>query len=223
MTPPVANPPPAVQILNGIGAIINRITDPAVSSSLTILSQGRQLTAGQVDTVNDFLSDPDVPLSASDIRIIRRGLANSQAASAASDSSAASPDDADSTTTPADDTAEQTRRILIVKNDTGQAVTLYLQYETLTDKNEWEWSPVDPSASQKAVRFKLKPGAKTKLVDDGFQINARRVRLWAKSADGTTWVEYKDNDLWLVPETNSQGEHVYAADEMETYTFSLTP
>jgi hypothetical protein len=60
------------------------------------------------------------------------------------------------------------------------------------------------------------------------------VRLWAKStsANGQEWLEYKDQDLWLVPEVDKDDakpkdpsepkapkEHVYYAPEAQTFTF----
>jgi hypothetical protein len=46
------------------------------------------------------------------------------------------------------------------------------------------------------------------------------VRLWAVSAK-KSWNEYRTSDLWLVPETDDSGEHVYLAPEVGTFTYVI--
>ena len=43
--------------------------------------------------------------------------------------------------------------------------------------------------------------------------------MWAESAGGVRWDEYRNRDLWLVPETDAQGNHVYLASDMESHVF----
>jgi hypothetical protein len=114
-----------------------------------------------------------------------------------------------------------TSRYLRVKNDTKEKITLYVQYRTLTNKNRFRWYPAAPSMSDEALVFELEPGSETDLYHDDWRINASRVRLWATG--GTSeWMENKENDLWLV-QKDDQGSRSYAAEEAETYTFTIAP
>lgn len=102
------------------------------------------------------------------------------------------------------------RRVLKVENNTGETLTLYLQYCTLTDQNEWVWLPADPA---KPLIFRnLAPGRRVFLKHNGWRINASQVRLWAVSASGRQWLSFKDENLVLVPEP-------YQAPDMETFVY----
>lgn len=116
----------------------------------------------------------------------------------------------------------QTCRYLRLKNETGQKLTVYLQYRTQTTDGKYRWYPEAPATATKALVFQLKPGAESELYHDDWQINACRVRIWAVAADGSEWLDYKDTDLWLV-EADDAGERYYQGSEMETFTFSLKP
>jgi hypothetical protein len=113
---------------------------------------------------------------------------------------------------------KQTRRYLRVKNDTGEKLTLFVQYRTVTRSGAWKWFPADPG-SEGAVSFELKVGEEANLVHDGWSINASCVRLWAVTASGVEMNEYRAEDFWLVEEYND--ERAYYADEMETLTFTF--
>jgi hypothetical protein len=52
------------------------------------------------------------------------------------------------------------------------------------------------------------------------KVSASRVRLWARS-DSASLHGLRHQDLWLVPETENNGEHRYRAGRMQTYTFSM--
>jgi hypothetical protein len=67
------------------------------------------------------------------------------------------------------------------------------------------------------MSFELEAG---KTLDLTGKVSASRVRLWARS-DSTSFMDYANQDLWLVPETENNGEHRYRAREMETYTFTM--
>jgi hypothetical protein len=112
----------------------------------------------------------------------------------------------------------QTRRYLKVKNDTGSKLTVWLHYRTLTTGDEWKWFPKD---GRKAVRYELDPGEETYLCHEGWKVNASRVRIWAETASGEQMDEYKDQDLWLVPE-DEEGERSYSAPQMEDFTFAFS-
>jgi hypothetical protein len=114
-----------------------------------------------------------------------------------------------------------TRRFLQLQNDTGEPLTVWVQYQTTTEKNGWVWFPKGSPDSENAVAYNLAPGKVTYLFDEGWQLKANRVRLWARARSGANWVEYKSQDLWLVPETDDNGKRYYWADEMETYPFTF--
>jgi hypothetical protein len=115
----------------------------------------------------------------------------------------------------------QTCRYLRVKNNTGEKLTVYLQYRTWTTKRCYAWYPADPATSDQVLVFEIAPGAETDLYHDNWRINASRARLWAESATGE-WNEYEGKDLWLV-EADKSGEHYYYGDAMETFTFTFNP
>jgi hypothetical protein len=35
------------------------------------------------------------------------------------------------------------------------------------------------------------------------------------------WVGFKEQDLWLVPETSPEGAHGYSAPELQTFTLAI--
>ncbi len=109
------------------------------------------------------------------------------------------------------------RRFLRVKNETSQKLTVYVQYETMTDKGSWSWFPDTPD-KKRAVIFPLTAGAQAEVDDDSFPINARRVRIWAAAADGTKLQDYRNQDLWLVADTEGFGR-TYVAPQGETYLY----
>jgi hypothetical protein len=116
--------------------------------------------------------------------------------------------------------AVQTERLLQVQNNTAQRLTVFVQYFALTDQGTWAWLPADPSNSDQPLAFDLDAGQTAYLSDNGNAIAASRVRLWAVS-DKQQWGKYKDEDLWLVPEQDDQGNHVYIAAEMKTFNFTF--
>jgi hypothetical protein len=113
------------------------------------------------------------------------------------------------------------RRYLEVYNATSEPVTVRLQYLTMNDQAQWTWVPIAPGQSSRALMFRLKPGEKTYLQDDGDYLAAHRVRMWATSEGGTEWLEFKDNDLELIDIDQESGERCYYAEDMETFTYTL--
>jgi hypothetical protein len=113
-----------------------------------------------------------------------------------------------------------TTRYFKLKNNTTEKLTVYLQYRTVNDEEAWLWLPGDPDAADAdALVFELEPGEETYLEDDEWTINASRVRFWAVSATGVEWNKYQSEDLWLVPEMDAEGTHVYTAKEMGTFRY----
>jgi hypothetical protein len=115
------------------------------------------------------------------------------------------------------------QRILRVHNNTGERLRVWVQYRTLADSQTWTWQPADPRRSRRAVVFDLNPGAVGPRGDSG-PILASRVRVWAQSASGRRWLQYQDEDYWLVSETDRRGNHAYEATEEQTWpiTFPLS-
>jgi hypothetical protein len=110
-----------------------------------------------------------------------------------------------------------TRRYLKVKNDSGVPMKVFVQYRGQDDK-KWAWFPADPTESKDALVYDLKPGQEMFVQDKGNKLSASRVRIWGV-ADSQTWFDFRDQDLWVVPEMDQSGEHRYQATEMRTFTF----
>lgn len=117
----------------------------------------------------------------------------------------------------------QVVRLLKVKNATGLPLEVSVQYRTQKEPEKWAWFPANPGPSTRALSFLLKPGETIDPRDGGQQVNASRVRVWARSlSSDRKWLEYKDHDLWLVPEVD-QDEHRYYAPAIEGFAFTFTP
>ena len=112
--------------------------------------------------------------------------------------------------------AELDRRYLAVNNKTGEPLTVFLQYYTLTSKGTWQWFPSRPQES-KIVSYKLEPDRITKLLHDDWPISASKVRIWARTKSGIQMNEFQNQDLLLVPEPGQ----VYYAPDTGTFTFTF--
>ena len=114
---------------------------------------------------------------------------------------------------------KQDRRLVRVKNESGSKLTVYLQYETFTNKGNWVWYPENPGSKQ-VVIFQVPDGAHADMDHDGWPIAARRIRIWGVTADGRQLADYRDRDLWLVEEREG-GQRFYMARDGETFTFTF--
>jgi hypothetical protein len=110
----------------------------------------------------------------------------------------------------------QFERFLKVKNDTGEKLTIFVQYIMPNDKGEPVWAPGEPG-SDKAITLELEPGKDTYVEVDGKKLSSVAVRVWAVGEKGK-YLDYKDQDLVLVP-ADKNGQHVYLATEVKTMTF----
>lgn len=110
-----------------------------------------------------------------------------------------------------------TRRFLKVKNESDEAMKVFVQFRGLDDK-KWTWIPADPTESKDALVYDLKPGQEMYLIHKGQKVSGSRVRVWGVS-EKSSWLDYRDQDLWVVPEMDARGEHRYQATEMRTFTF----
>jgi hypothetical protein len=111
--------------------------------------------------------------------------------------------------------ARHLQRFVQVKNDTAGKLTVFVQYRTMVEGDQWAWLPTAPEGG-KAVGYVLAPGQEAVLQADGAPISASRVRIWARTEAGEEMADYRDQDLWLVEEVD--GERVYFAPEQETFT-----
>ncbi len=118
--------------------------------------------------------------------------------------------------TQAAEVAQQTR-YLRVANETDKPITVFVQYQTLNDKNEWVWS----AEGDDALPYQLQPGEVTDLADNGWRINAVSAHVWAKSDAGDEWVAFKNQELWLVPEQDADGNHVYQDPDVQVFDFTV--
>ena len=111
------------------------------------------------------------------------------------------------------------RRYLYLHNDTGQSLTVSLVYQTLDkEKKKWQWLPGRPPSDQ-VVAFTLAPGVTQQAKNGKEPVLAFRARLWATGTGSSGWNEWKDNDLFLVPEKDEEGNHRYYASAYDTFTF----
>ncbi len=70
------------------------------------------------------------------------------------------------------------------------------------------------------LAFELEPGQSADLTDGDWEVNGSRARLWAVSAS-REYANFRDSDLWLVPETNDEGYHGYEAAEIQTFEVAI--
>lgn len=110
-----------------------------------------------------------------------------------------------------------TRRFLKVKNDSTESIKVFVQYRGMEEK-KWVWIPADPTESQDALVYDLKPGQEMYIIHKGRKVEASRVRVWGVG-EKANWFDYRDQDLWVVPEIDQRGEHRYQATQMGTFSF----
>jgi hypothetical protein len=113
-------------------------------------------------------------------------------------------------------------RFVRISNDTGEPVKVFVQYRTLTEGGEWAWFPSAPAAAEPEVfTYELDAGMVADLTDNDWRVNASHLRVWAVSASGRKWLDFKNTDLELVTEKHADGRAQYLAPEMQTYLFSI--
>jgi hypothetical protein len=93
---------------------------------------------------------------------------------------------------------------------------------TKDDQGGWTWLPANPEESTKSLTYRLEAGQTTLLRLQGQKLAASKIRFWAEWQGGE-FTQYRDQDLWLVPEVDANGNHMYYAPDMETYPLNLTP
>ena len=114
------------------------------------------------------------------------------------------------------DVLQQTR-YLRVANDTDKPVTIFVQYQALNDQGDWVWS----GDGDDALQFRLEPGEVTDLDDNGWRINAASAHIWVKSENGDEWNTFKNQELWLVPEQDENGNHMYQDQGIQIFDYAV--
>jgi hypothetical protein len=117
----------------------------------------------------------------------------------------------------------QLQRFLLLRNETGEPLTIRVQFRMKTSHGDWNWVPADPRRSQDAVKYTLRPGKALYLKDGESRVATSKVRIWVEGLDtGSKWEEYKDQDFWLVPEVIKGEHHGYHDDKIQTVSMRLT-
>jgi len=103
-----------------------------------------------------------------------------------------------------------TKRRLLIKNRTGAALKVRLQY---LEGNTWR--PADPATSRSYV-YSVADGGEASPSRAGKAVEADRVRVWAQTrTDSRTWTAYRDADLSLIPSGPYQGT------DIQTFVFTF--
>jgi hypothetical protein len=202
-------------------ALAGKITSAVLSAALTNLANGIDPGAAGLGALDDCIGQDDCPFDASEQGVIRECMSAWETPIAGGDAVEGGDAGESGDSAQADESMPwQNARYLRLKNDTSEKLTIYVQVRTEVN-NAFTWLPADPETSKRALVFELQPGEDGYLPHDGDNINGCRVRLWAKSASGLEWTDYKDEDLWLVPECNDKGERFYYTSGMETLSYSF--
>ena len=64
----------------------------------------------------------------------------------------------------------------------------------------------------------MAPGQELFVENNGKKMASPVVRIWAVSAKGQ-FLAFRGQDLWLVPEQDQNGQHVYLAPDVRTFNF----
>jgi hypothetical protein len=122
---------------------------------------------------------------------------------------------------PAMTAIRQTERYLKIKNNTGERLRVYVQHYSLTAGGEWVWQPARPGEKVAPFGYDFEPGEEAVLGGAQGSLAAHCVRVWARSASGLEWTDYRNADLYLVPEQDANGDRYYLAADRENFTFSF--
>lgn len=107
----------------------------------------------------------------------------------------------------------QDQRYLKLVNKSSETLTVSLRYEAKTKDGGWFW--YRSAQGQNPVQFTLRPGQSALLLDEGWQVKARRVRIWAEGSDGGIWLRDRGQDIWLC-------RAPYRAQRIDVFTYSFT-
>ncbi len=119
-----------------------------------------------------------------------------------------------------DDVTLQNKRVLKIRNETGDTLTVFLQFRA-PQEGGWVWIPDNPAETTDALSFEIEAGKELDVKHKDELVAASRMRIWASSPT-QKWLQFKTKDCWLVPEKTEDGEHVYSAPTVETFTFNFS-
>ncbi len=103
-------------------------------------------------------------------------------------------------------------RYIVAENRSSQAIYVFMLYYTFNDAGEWNWYG---DASEQTYWI-VQPGATTYLAIDNVPVHAYKIRIWARSEDGSlVWDTYKNEDLEISPATG------YQAMERDAFTYTF--
>jgi hypothetical protein len=106
----------------------------------------------------------------------------------------------------------QTTRYVTLANTLRQKCKVVLTYETLDEDDE----PVEDTCE-----VELDPGEICDIEQEGWLVNARRIKFVVTTADGMELKRFKDEWLNLVPETDDDDVPGYASPEKQRCTISV--
>jgi hypothetical protein len=210
---------------NGRGRHGKQMTQKERNDAIAGMANRLPLTQAQQGAVNNLLSG--APLTQTDRNVLNTLATEGQGLTDEERQAILQGLDADQARTASDNPSgggvKQVQRYLTVYNTTGEPVTVYLQCRIVNRQGDWTWFPAQPGDQRKALTYQLEPGKAGKLKLDGNLLAASKVRLWAVSQSGSRWEDFREQDLWLVPEKAANGEHYYLAGEVGTVSLRISP
>jgi hypothetical protein len=106
----------------------------------------------------------------------------------------------------------QNTRYVTLCNACKHKVKLFITYETLNEADEIVEDSVD---------VELDPNEVCDLEQDGWLVNATRIRIFARCADGTVLKKFRDEWMNLVPETDEEGVPGYASPSVQRASIAI--
>jgi len=115
-----------------------------------------------------------------------------------------------------------TTRYLRLINSSPEKITASIVLKTPSgDDGAFVWLPDEPGKGDGAFTVELLPGEEKDIFSSDTQLHGSRARIWGTGESGRTWRQFENVDFWLVPETEEDGTHAYAAPGMETAVYNL--
>ncbi len=115
-----------------------------------------------------------------------------------------------------------TTRYLRLINSSKEKVTVSIVLRTPSgDDGAFVWLPDEPGKGDGAFTVELMPGEEKDIHSNDTALHGSRARIWGTGESGRTWRQFENVDFWLVPETEVDGTHAYAAPGMETAVYNL--
>jgi hypothetical protein len=116
-------------------------------------------------------------------------------------------------TTPGEAEVRQGTRYLLVKNESGGKLRVFIQFCVSNAGEEHSWMQTEDETG--VLVYEFDAGESARISGKDGAIAASKVRIWAE-ADGKVWNEFKEKDLVLAAKP-------YRADAIEIFTFTFNP